>query len=586
MLLKAFRVQNFRSIKDTSWQTFLSDNINGLIGQNESGKSSVLEALLSFNTTKIEEDDIRSDDTFPIVSCSFVIDQSRLEKIFEGENLPNGLLELLSSKGNRINFKREWTAPKTSVLSLEELDLREAFVVKKEEEKDKVETEAKKEEIKATITEEQFLKKISGDIPNFDLFEDMGSLLPDSINLEDIQSKKTKTEGYKGAINFLEIAGLDLNFLQSAGNRQVETKISTLNKTITGNFRDFWSQKIGKSNKIEIEFGLKHHPMTSPTPGKPYLVFWINDGAVKLSPKQRSKGVRWFVSFYLELRAQAKRQKKEVKNSVLLLDEPGGSLHAKAQADVLRVFEDIKDNMQIVYTTHSPHLITLEHIYRLLAVQRADSEDDKSDTVILSAQKLGSASTDTLSPLYSLMGIDFSSQNVIKKKNNVILEEISCFYYLTAFKKLANYAKEINFLPATGAAKIPQLTNLFLGWGIEFSVFVDDDERGRDVYNTLKKDLFGDEEDLAKRRLLKNVGSKGIEDVFTKTDFKRRVLNDNSLTYSGTNSEYVKENAVSKPIIAINFMQKVMKGEIKLEDLDDGTQSKIKSIIEKITESL
>ncbi|MBK8882830.1 MAG: AAA family ATPase [Bacteroidales bacterium] len=56
MKLTAFRIKNFRSIVDTGWQNLSPDNITCLIGQNESGKTSVLEALKIFNSGIISED--------------------------------------------------------------------------------------------------------------------------------------------------------------------------------------------------------------------------------------------------------------------------------------------------------------------------------------------------------------------------------------------------------------------------------------------------------------------------------------------------------------------------------------------------
>ena len=73
MKLQAFRIKNFRSIKDTGWQNFSPDNITGLIGQNEAGKTAILEALYSFPTAEISEDILRSDGTMPEVSCSFQV---------------------------------------------------------------------------------------------------------------------------------------------------------------------------------------------------------------------------------------------------------------------------------------------------------------------------------------------------------------------------------------------------------------------------------------------------------------------------------------------------------------------------------
>ena len=56
MKLTAFRIRNFRSIVDTGWQNLSPDNITCLIGQNESGKTSVLEALKVFHSGIISED--------------------------------------------------------------------------------------------------------------------------------------------------------------------------------------------------------------------------------------------------------------------------------------------------------------------------------------------------------------------------------------------------------------------------------------------------------------------------------------------------------------------------------------------------
>ena len=56
MKLTAFRIRNFSSIVDTGWQNLSPDNITCLIGQNESGKTSVLEGLKVFHSGIISED--------------------------------------------------------------------------------------------------------------------------------------------------------------------------------------------------------------------------------------------------------------------------------------------------------------------------------------------------------------------------------------------------------------------------------------------------------------------------------------------------------------------------------------------------
>ncbi len=330
---------------------------------------------------------------------------------------------------------------------------------------------------------------------------------------------------------------------------------------------------------------LRNHDDSVPTKsGKPYLVFWIKDGGEKLYPTQRSKGVRWFLSFYLQLKATAEFMKE--KDVVLLVDEPGMSLHARAQEDVIKVFDDIKNKIQIIYTTHSPYLITLDTIYRILAVQRADEVDDKSETLVLDIHKIGAASTDTLSPVYTLMGARFCDQQSIKQKNNVLLEEISAFYYLTAFSLLINRKKEAYFLPATGTSNIPQLAYLFIGWGLDFIVVVDDEPSGRKVYNHLKRALFGDDENKAKKKLLKIKNKKGIEDLFTKEDFKKYIIEDNSTRINEENSEFLKNNNMAKGILALKFLLKVKSNEITFGGLNKQTQNNITELVNNICDLL
>ena len=582
MKLQAFRIKNYRSIKDTDWQNFSPDGITGLIGQNEAGKTSILEALYSFPTADITADVLRSDGSMPEVSLSFNVTWEEVKEMFPDKIFPKGIAKLVGEK-KRINITRVWTDVESEGdLVLEEKGLSDLFTSTESEAENKdtsapqttpgtqVEAEEEKE-----IGEKEFIEIIFDNSPDWEFFEDFASLLPDTIDLEDLQNENTKAEGYKGAQNLLAIAGIELSVLQGSDRRILENRLGKTNKTVTANFQEFWRQKIGKTNKISIEFELKHHDNSvAGKAGKPYLVFWIKDGEEKLYPKQRSKGVRWFTSFFLQLKASSLDDGKQ--SQVILIDEPGGSLHARAQEDVIKVFEDIKEKIQMIYTTHSPYLITLKTIYRLLAVQRADAENDRSETLVFGTHKLGAVSTDTLSPIYTLMGADFSSQQVIKKENNILLEEISAFYYLSSFWRLFGSKKEVHFLPATGTSNVPQLANLFLGWGLHFGVLVDDDSSGRGVYNELRRDLFLNSDDEAKKRMLKIKDCSGIEDIFTVDDFKTHVLEDISLAFK-KNSDYIKGKP--KAVFALKFMLKVDKGKFKLTDLHKDTQNKIKELV-------
>ncbi|MBE0676862.1 MAG: AAA family ATPase, partial [Bacteroidales bacterium] len=111
MRLIAFRIRNFRSIVDTGWQNVSPDNITCLIGQNESGKTSVLEGLNVFHTGHINEDVLRSDLSLPEVSCRFSIPRGWLLAL--AENAGAELKEMLAEI-DTLELTRYWLADFTS----------------------------------------------------------------------------------------------------------------------------------------------------------------------------------------------------------------------------------------------------------------------------------------------------------------------------------------------------------------------------------------------------------------------------------------------------------------------------------------
>jgi predicted ATP-dependent endonuclease of OLD family len=775
MKLTAFRIKNYRSIVDTGWCDLSLDNITVLIGQNESGKTAILEALTSFSTAKISEDILRSDDSQPEVCCSFSEIDPSLSGLSADKKLPATFEDALREAG-RVNLKRTWslTGNMDSILELEEASVREVFqqqerettkVAKEltkhldafikplttvqgrisdlekqrdeakhdldaaEEERSEAnaavgtadeaakpeatqhlqacqkktdtarrrhekfqrvhqEAEAELQKLKVdnpaeyavttardqlraarTALEERELARAAAEeelaaaadedgkkasqkklnaakkqlnrlaqavtraqheekkawfvarsvrdgtpiekvrsaaeaisdyeglfysnaelaqhifskTPAFQFFGNFTNLLPNRIDLADIEQGNEELQGYQGTINFLKVAGVDLNLFKTMSSERIlKQKIRDTNAALTAGFRTFWRQVVGRSNKIEIEFDLKRHRAEEKGKGgTPYLIFWIKDGRETLYPRQRSQGVRWFLSFYLQLKAASTESKG--RGLVMLIDEPGNSLHARAKEDVLRVFEDIKDEIQIIYTTHSPYLLDVSTVYRVLAVQRAGEDNDRSETRVLTPHQLGGATTDTLTPLYTLMGVRLSGQNVISRDNNIIVEEVSAFYYLSAFSTLCNQQDQFHFLPATGVDNIPALANLLLGWGLLFGVIVDDDRSGRRVYNTLKDTLFGEDENRAKERLLKLKGHDGIEDHFSPKAFREHLCTEYPEGGSDTPSAFLREKSVSKGVLALGFYLKVREGKLTASALDDETLEKIRSTLSALS---
>ncbi|HPF03661.1 MAG TPA: AAA family ATPase [Bacteroidales bacterium] len=753
MKLAAFRIRNFRSIVDTGWQTLSPDNITCLIGQNESGKTSILEGLKVFYTGTITEDVLRSDLSLPQVSCRFIIPEGWLLTVTE--NPGTELKELLSGL-NKIELTREWLPDLTSLIvvsgeisnylnsledawrlyledvtaklkeelekilrqeeTLEMLNAREAEIktklppvtksvrrfrfftkkaagqsahqdtqyrelndnlasVQKEKKeansvlkeksavkkagetwkrikersdlleshlteislkleerhqkmtllmkpggedddhdwkdiiddfrKTRKELDQKKAELdrhvalsgyimegsteedaaikvsdiirsyKSQYNTEMLGKKYFEYIPHFELFEDFGSLLPNRIDMEDIISGNEQVEGYKAARNFLSIAQLDYTFFQQPSSRILKQKIENLNQTLTRNFQDFWQQSIGRNNKINIQFELDHYSSSfGERAGKPYLEFWIKDEGERLYPKQRSRGVRWFLSFYMELKAAAGINKP----MVLLVDEPGVSLHARAQEDVLKVFEDIKDRIQIIYTTHSPHLVEINRLHRVLAVQRDDIDSVRSTTRIIDPLSLSGASPDTLSPLQSILGNPVSGEGFSTQKLNLVVNDTGSFYITSAIISLMEMKDKVNIIPSTNVSSIPLLCNILMGWGLEFSVLLFGNESELKIAGELQKSVFNTQKQEKQLILRLPESIPNAEDLLSTLDFKNKILK----TREGitvTNSEYVREKELPRNFLFSRFLTEVRSGAIKISDFDEETVENFKMLV-------
>ncbi|HOP58703.1 MAG TPA: AAA family ATPase [Bacteroidales bacterium] len=753
MKLIAFRIRNFRSIVDTGWQSLSPDNITCLIGQNESGKTSILEALRVFYTETISEDVLRSDLSMPDVSCRFSVPEGWLLKITD--NGGTELKELLSGLSH-IELTRSWLPDLSSVIKVsgsvsQYLDsLEDAWriylgdvTVKMEEELSNISSlemalenlkakesqlrdqlpnhDTKKKGIKgifmknqtedvpliaedpAVIVElnevlkqkdklskellsRQLMKKAGEDwrnlldkcnaleshlselsqkleerhqqmaflmkpndeddlawknvlndyritrrdrditkaeldrhiayagyimdecnekeantkvndiiqsyksqynseilgrkyfeyCPVFEVFEDFGSLLPNRIDLDDIISGNENVEGYKAARNFLSIAQLDYSFFQQPSSRILKQKIENLNYTLTTNFQDFWQQSIGRNNKIHIQFELDHYNASfGDKAGKPYLEFWIKDDGERLYPKQRSRGVRWFLSFYMELKASANINKR----MVLLIDEPGVSLHARAQEDVLKVFEDIKDKIQVIYTTHSPHLVEINKLHRILAVQRDDLDSLRSTTRILDPLRLSAASPDTLTPLQSILGNPVAGEGFSSKKFNLIVNDTGSYYMLNAIIHLTGFTNRINVIPSTNVSSIPLLCNVLMGWGLEFAVLLFENDKENQVAGLLKDTIF--KTDNSGRDLIVRMPESlyNAEDLLSTLDFKNHILK----TREGitvANSEYVRDKKLSRGFLFSRFLTEVTSGGIKIKDFDEESQENFRQLID------
>ena len=131
---------------------------------------------------------------------------------------------------------------------------------------------------------------------------------------------------------------------------------------------------------------------------------------------------------------------------MLLLDDPGLSLHANAQKDLLRYFEErLAPEYQIIYTTHSPFMIDATKLSRARTVENLYIEAGPGTVEVDLGTKVGdhelSTNQDTLFPLQAALAYEIS-QSLISGKPTVLVEGPSELLYFQWFKrKLASLGR-------------------------------------------------------------------------------------------------------------------------------------------------
>lgn len=115
------------------------------------------------------------------------------------------------------------------------------------------------------------------------------------------------------------------------------------------------------------------------SPREHELVFTIRDRTgTDYSFTERSRGLRYFLSYYVQLLSH---DRPDSKPEVLLMDEPDAYLSASGQQDLLRVLEhharpdDADREDQVVYVTHSPFLINRNAGHRVRVVDKGTRDE-------------------------------------------------------------------------------------------------------------------------------------------------------------------------------------------------------------------
>lgn len=515
MRLLNAHIQDFRCVDDSD--EFSLDQVTCLVGKNESGKTAILKALYKLKpdtTNEIFEPqndypkrkwrpDAEINPDPPTIVTTWIFDQNEynlLEKRFGVGTLKSKTFKI--SKGyedKRIyNLEFEEQSLVKHLLSSANLSALERKPISGAKTVAKIRsgleslanrTENQELLYRKLITEfklspVQTITDIVDDmVPTF-LYFDQYLRLPGTVSVTELQKKKSENRLENSDRIFLALLGLAGATIETIYNATTFEAFNSSLRAVSNQISDqifkYWTQ----NRHLDVEMHLDQARPNDLAPFNNGFVFRtrINNRRHRADTSfdDRSSGFVWFFSFLIWF---YRLRETYSKNLIILLDEPGLSLHARAQGDLLRyINEQLRPDYQVIYTTHSPFMIDPDNLMSARTVEDVVIKDKNTQEEILLGTKVGeeilSTDPDTISPLQKALDYEIT-QTLFVGRHTLLVEGPSDLLYLQWFsQKLIESGKagldyRWSICQVGGVDRIPGFVSLFRGNHLNVVALVD-----------------------------------------------------------------------------------------------------------------
>jgi predicted ATP-dependent endonuclease of OLD family len=581
MKLKEISIQKYKCI-ETEQKFNVENDITILVGMNESGKTSVLEAIaktnyfqdddaFKFNTThdypRKEKKKLDKSGIDPVaVTAIYSIDDTLLKKITL-EIGSDVFTQTSISVSTKFSNSRTWNDLRvdnkkfienlTTKLGISSKTLNDKlFPVKSTQQLEAVIAEYKDETItNGLLTLKKYFENklkfsssaldeyvvrvyLKPNLPKF-LYYDEYYALPSRISIEKLNEDNLNAEELKTAKALFELADINTDEIIGANNYEdFKAELEATQATITNELFKYWET----NRNLEITFDIDkittevERDVREPNYGQNVKVTDVKviehildirvknrRSGVSLPLKNRSKGFNWFFSFLVWFK---KIQEDNESNYILLLDEPGLNLHAAAQANLLHFLNDLTKDYQIIYSTHSPFMIDSNDLNKVRTVLETESGTIISDSI-------QEKDPNTLFPLQAALGYDIA-QNLFITKNNLLVEGASDLLYLQVMSSILQQGgrvgldSKITIVPTGGLDKVSTFISLLRGSSLNIVCLLDTfkDVKGKAKLDDLiEHKLITDKKIKFFSDFLPDYTTADIEDLFDKNDYLK-IFND------------------------------------------------------------
>lgn len=533
----SFQIQNFKGIKNTTveFTNIAGARVFAFVGLNESGKTTVLEAIHSFApdeatsellggedglgvpfkervprhllsefsgavsvTAKlsVEQQDkdliskLMSEDKDFEINKASIPDQVTLRRWqkFENGDLKGAYFTLVTDVEIKSRSQRKWRKPKTSE---EMIAVRDAFY--------------------AYVPRIAYFPTFVFEFPKTIFLTDRGEVVDKFYRrvFQDILDfdgrNQTIEKDIVRRVRRQDLVVPWISFLTAwSGNddrekiQQVMDRASTaVTKLVFGRWNRIFGEDV-KGKEISISYDVvegekddnRGNKIKSPEHDVE-IKFQIKDGTRRFDVNDRSLGFRWFFSFMLFTQFRVARAGAGAPPLLFLFDEPASNLHAAAQQKLIESFPEIAQNGHVLaYSTHSHYMIEPKWLEQTFIVtNRADapenslldqiSLDDESLDVKVSTYRsfvnTHPNQTSYFQPILDRLEVVPSKFDL--HKASIVVEGKSDYYVMRYAARLLGLT-DLPLIPGLGAGTFKALAALHVGWNLEFVFLLDGDKQG------------------------------------------------------------------------------------------------------------
>ena len=470
MHLKCVQVTNFRSVDDSG--AFELAPVTCLVGKNEAGKSAILLALAALNphdATPVlldrerdyprrlltEYDSTHGDQGAVAISTTWQLTDSEVQTITDqvGQGvLKSNLVSVARRYGKDVEVHADLdykqavellyqrfalNAPERSALGSPSTtsDLITSLkALESPTPKHQALHQYLQEHGAVIVRTRRLIMMMLPSFMYFSSYDRMdGAIQLEQTNdlIQNNQADRDDQRGVRLFCEFLEYAGVSIDEIINVQTYETfNAKLQAASNNITDQILEYWTQNPDLDVLVRVEQARPGDlpPFNSGTIARARIVNRLHRVDTPFS--ERSAGFVWFFSFLVKF-AQIRDDDSPV---VLLLDEPGLSLHGKAQADLLRFFEEkLAPHHQIVYSTHSPFMVPASAFDRVRIVE--DKVEFRGQRRIPLGTKIRDdvleLDPDTLFPLQGALGYEIT-QSLFVGEHTLLVEGPSDVLYLQA----------------------------------------------------------------------------------------------------------------------------------------------------------